>query len=748
MTRSLPAAACLGLCLSLLALLGCTESSDDVADANGDLVVYDFLADLDVAETGFERSRLRVADPIFVERMGEGWGPLETDPDRGSFRWIVGLEAGFEVFVAKARDVTLVCRCQAFSWPGAPPQSLRAEVGDFRSDSVDMAGGATEIAFPASAWSPGWNRLTLTAARATAPADVLADSEDSRELALRVDALEFRGLFDSEPPSVEGGRLVLPAGSVVRSFGESAGQRWQVSGVESGGGVGLATYLLTRDGRRPLDEGALEVPIGDEVAVEMVAEPMAPPWWRRLLGNAGSSGEVRVAQARVLLSPDRMPGSHAAASAIVDSRGAAAGVIVYMIDTLRADRLGVYGSELGLTPRMDELADESVVFTDARAQSSWTRPSVVSTFTGLYPQTHGVDERNDALAGEVETLAERLWAAGVDTRAVITNGNVSHKFGLGQGFGEYKRLGEKQSRESVHVLADTLNQWGLYLLQQHVEARGDQPFFLYLHATDPHAPYTPREPFASRFAAGVDRSLGSLDAFRELREGKQSADEAVRDQLLALYDAEVAWTDHQLGVLIDELRERGLWDDTLFVVVADHGEEFLDHGHWEHGRTLFDEQLRVPLMIKPPAGVGTPRRVAGPAGHVDLAPTILDALGVDYDPAQLDGRSLWPALVGATDQSTGATSLSHLELADESLRSVVAGRWKLIEDLKRQREMLFDVDRDAGELDELLQEEPLRAGVLGQERRRLERTLEAESAEELELDEETKKQLEALGYAG
>lgn len=744
MTRSLRVAACLGVFLPLLGLLGCSETPED---AGGDLVVYDFIADLDVAETGFERSRLRVADPLFVERMGDGWGPVETDPSGGSFRWTLGLRADFEVFVAKPRDVTLVCRCRAFTWPDAPAQSLRAEVGEYRSQSVDVTGSSTEIPIPVSAWRPGWNRLTLAASRATAPTAVMPDSGDARELAVRVEALEFRGLFDSAPPFVDGGQLHLPAGSVARSFGESAGQRWQVAGVEAGGGLGLATYLLTSEGRRTLAEGALDVPLGQEVAVELVAEPMDPPWWRRLLGVGGSSGEVRVGQARILLSPDRMPSGTSEVSD-VGSRGAATGVIVYMIDTLRADRLGVYGSDLGLTPQMGELAGESVVFTDARAQSSWTRPSVVSTFTGLYPQTHGVDERNDGLAGEVETLAERLWAAGVYTVGVTTNGNVSNRFGVGQGFGEYRHLQEKHSRESVHVLSDELNQWGLHYLKQHRHERGDQPFFLYLHATDPHAPYTPQEPFASRFASGVDRSLGSLDSFRSLREGEAASDEWARDQLLALYDAEVAWTDHQLGLLIDELRERGLWYDTLFIVVADHGEEFLDHGHWEHGRTLYDEQLRVPLLIKPPSGVGTPRRVDGAAGHVDLAPTILDALGVDHDPAEFDGLSLWPVLVGASDRATGAPSLSHLELADESLRSVVAGRWKLIEDLKRERRMLFDVEQDAAELDDLSVETPLRTGVLGQERLRLEQALEAESADELELDEETKKQLEALGYAG
>ena len=765
MTRVLRVpAAWLGLVLLglvFLGALGCSESLDD--DTGDDLVVYDFIEDLDVAETGYERSRLRIADPDFVERLRSGWGPVETDPEGGSFRWTLGLHADMEVFVAKPRNVTFVCRCEALTWPDAPSQTLQVSVGDradkdfqdddfqgerFQSEAVEVSRSSTQILIPSSAWKPGWNRLTLSASRATPPAAVMADSDDTRVLGVRVEALEFRGLFDSKPPFVNGGRLHLPAGSVVRSFGESAGQRWQVAGVEAGGGVGLGTYLLTGTERLPLNEGSLDVPLGDEVAIELVAEPLEATWWRSLLGAGGSSSEVRVRQARVLLSPDRMPTADPVETADRPTTGTASGVIVYMIDTLRADRLGVYGSDLGLTPRMDELAAESIVFTDARAQSSWTRPSVVSTFTGLYPQTHGVDERNDGLAGEVETLAERLWAAGIYTVGVTTNGNVSNRFGVGQGFGEYRHLQEKHSRESVHVLSDELNQWGLHYLKQHRDERGDQPFFLYLHATDPHAPYTPQEPFASRFASSADRGLGTLDSFRALREGEAASDESARDQLLALYDAEVAWTDHQLGLLIDELRQRGLWDDLLFIVVADHGEEFLDHGHWEHGRTLYDEQLRVPLLIKPPAGVGTPRRLSGPAGHVDLAPTVLDALGVDYDPANFDGRSLWPALSGATQEATGATSLSHLELADESLRSVVVGRWKLIEDLNLQRRMLFDVEDDAAELDEMSGEKPLRAGVLGQERRRLERELVPESAEELELDEETKKQLEALGYAG
>lgn len=744
--------------LAALALTGCGGGPDLPDDG---VVVFDFARDLDVAETHWERGRLRVAEPAFERRMGEGWGPLE-DGAGGAFRWTLGTRAEFDVFVARPRDVDFVCRCDAFQWPEAPAQLLTVEVGSFRSEPVVVDGEDRPVRIPADAWKPGWNRLILGASRAAAPAEV-TESDDARPLALRVEALEFRGLLDAEPPTAEGGVLRLPAGSAVISYGEGAGQVWTPGEVEETGSVRLGVYLRTEEvsgvARRALRPGPVEAARGAALAVELVAEPTEPGLWRRLFGGGADGGELRLEGAGVLLSAEQMARLQApteeapeeAAEEAARSRGTAAGVLLYMVDTLRADRVGAYdarAAERGLTPRLDALAEESVVFTEARAQSSWTRPSVVSTFTGLYPQSHGVDDRNDALGGSVETVAEILHAAGIPAGAIFTNGNISHRFGLGQGFSEYRHLAEDRSRESVHVLADELNAWGLHWLDTHRETEGDQPFFLYLHATDPHAPYTPPSPWAERFAPGADRTLATLDAFRALRGG--AGDEPVRDDLLALYDAEVAWTDHQMGELFDALRERGLWDDLLVIVVSDHGEEFLDHGSWEHGKTLYDEQLLVPLLVKPPAGAGTPRRVAGPAGHVDLAPTLLDALGVDYDPSRFDGRSLWPAVTGAAEGATGAPTLGHLELSDVSLRSLVAGRWKLIEDLRRKDPRLFDVEADPAEQQDLEDAETLRSKVLGQERRRLERSLSAgsESATEIELDEETRKQLEALGYAG
>lgn len=732
----------------LVYLAGCTGP----AGRGDDIAVYDFSRDFGMAEVAREQSRLRVADPDFERRLGDGWGPLETDAEGDSFRWTLGRRAEIDVFVTAPRDVHLICRCSSLTWPSAPRQRMVVQVGDWSSEAVTVGDGSeAEVFLPAEGWRSGWNRVTLLAARATPPSEVVAGDADSRPLGLRVEALEFRGLLDAEAPTVADGLLRLPVGSSVTSFGESAGQTWTLGDIETVGAAGLGVYLRTAQRRAALEPGPIDVPFGEPIAVELIAEPVDPPWWRRMLRrgpNGRNRAEVTVRDAQVLLPADKMPRvDQPDPETIGSTRGSAAGVIVYMIDTLRADRLGSYGSNRGLTPNLDALAAESVVFTEARAQSSWTRPSVVSMFTGLYPQHHGVDDRNDGLVASVDTLAEVLFEAGADTAGLVTNGNLSHQFGLGRGFAHYRHLPETSDRESYHVLADELNAFGLHWLDLHQETRPDQPFFLYLHATDPHAPYTAHGPFTSRFAPGVDPSLGDLAFVDTLRDG-ESAGPEIRDQLLALYDAEVAWTDAQLGSFFASLRERDLWGDTMVIVVSDHGEEFLDHGGWEHGHTLYDEQLLVPLLIKPPAEIGAPRRVAGPAGHVDLMPTILDALGVDYDVQSLEGRSLWPAVVGASERSTGAPELSHLELGSLSLRSLVVGPWKLIEDLNLSRRRLVDVPNDPAEQKDLQDERPLRAGVLSQERRRLEQGLESESADEVELDDETRKQLEALGYAG
>ena len=316
-------------------------------------------------------------------------------------------------------------------------------------------------------------------------------------------------------------------------------------------------------------------------------------------------------------------------------------VLIYMIDTLRADRLGIYGYDKPTSPNLDALAEDGVVFSHALAQSSWTRPSVASLLTGLHPRSHGVNTRADALSETATTVATALGEAGYQTAAFVTNGNVSPTYGFDLGFDDFSYLGERRSRE-VHVQSDVVNERVFVWLENRDTTR---PFFLYVHATDPHDPYAPRNPFRDRFIEAP--RYPDRIALRMLREDPPAAAEIpdVARELSALYDAEIAFNDHQLGLLLEDLKARGLYDSTIVLVVSDHGEEFRDHDDWGHGRTLYAEQLRVPFVLKLPRQAFAGRVIDAVAQHVDAMPTIIDLVGAP-PVASAQGRSLRPAIHG------------------------------------------------------------------------------------------------------
>ncbi len=426
-------------------------------------------------------------------------------------------------------------------------------------------------------------------------------------------------------------------------------------------------------------------------------------------------------------------------------------ILIYMIDTLRADRLGAYGSDLGLTPHIDRFAEDGVVFRQSRAQTSWTRTAVTSMMTGLYPQSHGVNDRDDGLIQEVVTLAEVLKDRGYQNVGVITNGNVGFRFGLGQGFSIYQHLRESRQRRDVHILSDQVDEWvGTWLTT--LGSRPDRrdktehpPFFLYAHVTDPHAPYTPHEPFLSRFAGDARPGLGELHSVRAIDSREIEAGPVEAVELMALYNAEVAFTDEQFGKTVDRFKRLGLYDDMMILVVSDHGEEFFEHGDWEHGETLYEEQLRVPLILKLPGNQGAGQVLDVRAGHVDVMPTLLEVIGAAV-PEDVDGKSLLPAIHGE-DAEGGAMTLAFLALEKREKRSLVIDGLKLIGD-NRSVDRLFDLENDPLELEDQAPERVFERGFMGQELRALEWELAARrrSAEQVEIDPELRKQLEALGY--
>jgi len=364
-------------------------------------------------------------------------------------------------------------------------------------------------------------------------------------------------------------------------------------------------------------------------------------------------------------------------------------VLVYLIDTLRADHLGCYGYERDTSPRLDALAEEGVLFRRAQAQSSWTKPSVASLFTGLLPTRHGAVDRAHSLPEDVTTLAELLAARGYTTAAFLSNPNVLPVFGFGQGFDHVVDIeSEARSATAADVHAALL---------AFLEDPPAGPLFLYVHTRDPHDPYDAPAPFGESFlpADPATRSPAELEVDR--------------------YDGEIAYADHELGKLVDRLHADGLFDASLFVLLSDHGEEFGEHGGTLHGRTLFEEQLHVPLLLRFPGGRFGGRAPEDPVRVVDLLPTIAELVGAE-PPAGIDGRSF---LALATGSGPAPDPVLFAELSHDGnvVRSLTDGRYKLIERRLPRASggtALYDLAGDPGETVDLARADPERTAELSE----------------------------------
>jgi arylsulfatase A-like enzyme len=376
-------------------------------------------------------------------------------------------------------------------------------------------------------------------------------------------------------------------------------------------------------------------------------------------------------------------------------------ILVYLIDALRRDALGCYGARRGVSPHLDRLAREGALFDDAIAQASWTRPAVASLFTGLLPASHGVQTRREALAEEADTLAEALRRAGYRTAALVQNINVSGRLGFRQGFELLRQ--RILPRDHAEGLNGELDAW---------LARGDgRPFFAYLHTIEPHGPYEPPAALRRVFAPEVPADRGTRRALRALATSSGADRRRAAAELRALYDAEVARNDAAFGALRSLLERRGLWPRTVVVVLADHGEEFFEHGDWEHGHGLHAESVRIPLIVRVP-GL-PPRRVTTLAQQADLVPTLLGLAGVP-PPARSDGHSLLPALLGAAPLAPRAVR-SYDRLEDRDEIAVTTPRFRLLVRRfagGRQQLALYDRAADPGERRDVQRRFPIAAAYL------------------------------------
>jgi arylsulfatase len=431
-------------------------------------------------------------------------------------------------------------------------------------------------------------------------------------------------------------------------------------------------------------------------------------------------------------------------------------VIVYLVDTLRADHLSTYGYARPTSPSLDAMSTESVVFDHAMAQSGWTRSSVASILTGLGPRAHAVLDRDDTLSVEAVTLQQLLKQHGYQTHAVITNGNLSSRFGFDNGFDSFVYFGRQGAGNTVHHLSNKVNEAFFEWLDQR---QPDRPFFAYLHAMDPHGPYTPPEPFRSRFVRDAQLApvLGGVKSLfsRHQRLPDLSMTDVVAGTV-DLYDAEIAHNDAQFGLMLDRLRASGIYDSTVILFVSDHGEEFLDHGGSGHGRTLYSEMIFVPLVIKFPGSWAAGTRVNSPVQHIDILPTILDVVGLP--PASVSpGDNLVPLIVtaeeGAEDSRfTQRRLLAHLDLDGRRIDSLLTGDHHLMKWYRGVPEVgaaiqMYRWRTDAAELTDLSGRAPVSTGYL---RLVLQAMASSQSplldSEDAVIDGELARTLRALGY--
>jgi len=374
-------------------------------------------------------------------------------------------------------------------------------------------------------------------------------------------------------------------------------------------------------------------------------------------------------------------------------------LVLISIDTLRPDHLGCYGYERQTSPFIDGLAAESLVFDDVYSHSNNTAPSHLTMLSGVLPGVHGVDHRSPAApAPDVPLLAELLAARGYDTAAFADGGYVSAPFGFARGFDRFASAYEPFDRK-----LDGIEQW--------IEAAGDGPAFLFVHTYGVHAPYVPPSGhalFADSDYAGVLRSRvmglqtrvevgGGVDAMGAMMEsfweGTSDFDEQDRRYLVDVYDECIHGVDAGVGRLLAALDAAGWMDDAWIVLTSDHGEAFREHGTFQH-RQLYQEELRVPLIIRPPGGLPVSRRVAATAGLADLAPTLLAALGIEV-PRAMQGRSLMP-LSGLVPRAV----LSAAGEGDEFHARVHDGRKLLLRSGGRRE--AYDLHADPRESHDLL----------------------------------------------
>ncbi|MBU0640711.1 MAG: sulfatase-like hydrolase/transferase [Planctomycetes bacterium] len=396
-------------------------------------------------------------------------------------------------------------------------------------------------------------------------------------------------------------------------------------------------------------------------------------------------------------------------------------IVLISVDTLRPDHVGCYGYERATSPNIDRLAREGVLFENAISSTSWTLPAHAALFTGLADTVHGCTDTDQRLAESRHTLAERFREVGYATVGFFAGPYLHPTFGLGQGFQEYvdctsyPQLTEQTisanawgKQPEVNVMRashrDITNPKVYEGVKRWLDGNQQRPFCMFIHLWDVHFDFVPPPPYDEMFDPDYSGTVTGDNFFfdRSICATMPPRDLA---HLIALYDGEIAWTDMHIGKILDDLDTLGLTQSTIVALVSDHGTEFFEHGSKAHRTTLYDEVIRIPMIIRYPGRIPPGQRFKAQVRITDVLPTLLELVGMPA-PQAVMGQSLVPLFAGGRLRQDNL-AVSELFSVGRQLRSFRRAQRKMILDEEHRQAMVFDLGADPGEKEPLPQASPM-----------------------------------------
>lgn len=561
-----------------------------------------------------------------------GW--VDDRREGGTSVSTFGSKATVYLPFASAEQTQLRIRLKAYA---SGPLSVRVNGKQHATTEVSAEKGFEEIVLqiPSGSTREGENELELSA---TGTASV-----DGKRLSLAVDWMRL------EPSPSDDSVATPPAAPKPIQVGQLSVKEVQRDSVRLAPGAKLdwfvevpkGAFLQFGAGSPSGSGGALAVDVksdrkhtGKRIDVderwdehEIALGDLASEVARLRFRNEGSK-ELALSGLRVERKADEVAAPAAPAR----------NVVLLLIDTLRASKLQLYNPDSRVkTPVLDQLAGQGVLFERPQAPANWTKPSVASVLTSLYPSSHHTQADAAKLSDSVTMLSEVYQGAGFKTASFVTNSFVSPAFGFNQGWDlnvNMDYLADSNDGKAEKVFARA-GDW--------IENNQRERFFLYIQTIDPHAPYDPPAKYIETYDPqpyeGQVKNNGTPVLLLDINKGAVQLTERDKERLEALHDGEITYHDTELGRFLVKMHELGLDENTIVVVVSDHGEEFGEHGKWGHGHSVYQELLHVPLVFRWPGGIPAGVRVSPVVSIIDIGPTVLEATGVPTPP-EFEGRSL------------------------------------------------------------------------------------------------------------